>query len=120
MIRFPFAAFLGVLCAGTLTATPPSAYVFPVVTAKVRERVFTTTLALRNDGREDATCEASYAVPNDPNGGTLRTTYTVPAGGRPRVEEDLLMEVGAVGTMRLLCSAPSRSPRVFSPRSMEA
>jgi len=79
-------------------------YVVPVVTAKVKDRTYSTTLALRNDGAQDVSCEAIYAFPNDPKGGTLRASYTVPRGGRPRVEEDVLFEVGAVGTMRLACS----------------
>ncbi|MHB0968392.1 MAG: RHS repeat-associated core domain-containing protein [Thermoanaerobaculia bacterium] len=79
-------------------------YVVPVATAKIKDRVYTTTLALRNDGQQDVSCEAIYAVPNDSKNGTLRATYTVPRGGRPQVEEDLLMAVGAVGTMRLACS----------------
>lgn len=104
MTRFSIAALLSILSASTLTATEPPAYVVPVVTAKVKDRIYSTTLALRNDGTSDVACEAIYAVPNDPKGGTLRASYTVPRGGRPHVEEDVLMEVGAVGTMRLACS----------------
>lgn len=82
------------------------AYVIPVVTAEVNGRVYTTTFSAQNRGTQDATCEAIYAVPNDPKGGTLRAMYTVPAGGTPVVEEDLLLAAGAVGTMRIACSAP--------------
>lgn len=86
------------------TAAETRTYVVPVVTAKVKDRIYSTTLALRNDGDHDVDCEAIYAVPNDPRGGTLRSRYTVPSGGRPHVEEDVLMQVGAVGTMRIVCS----------------
>lgn len=90
---------------GEAAASSP-AYVVPVVTARVKDRIYSTTLALRNDSDRDVACEAIYAVPNDPKGGTLRATYSVPRGGRPHVEEDVLLEVGAVGTMRLVCTAP--------------
>ncbi|HYH05697.1 MAG TPA: RHS repeat-associated core domain-containing protein [Thermoanaerobaculia bacterium] len=96
-----------VLCTATvrlLNAAEPVAYIVPVVTAKVNDRIYSTTVALRNDSAHDVGCEAIYAVPNDPKGGTLRSRYTVPRGGRPHVEEDVLMEVGAVGTMRIVCS----------------
>jgi RHS repeat-associated protein len=103
MLRVSVAAVL--FCSSVaLRAVEPPAYVVPVATALVKGRVYSTTLALRNDGQEDVTCEAIYAVPNDPKGGTLRATYTVPQGGRPHIEEDVLMQVGAVGTMRLVCS----------------
>lgn len=98
------AAALLLLIGGAATAAEHHAYVVPIVTAKVKDRIYSTTLALRNDGAEDVECEAIYAVPNDPKGGTLRSRYTVPHGGRPHVEEDVLMEVGAVGTMRIVCS----------------
>ncbi|MHB0970791.1 MAG: hypothetical protein ACYC7A_21935 [Thermoanaerobaculia bacterium] len=91
---------LVVLALVVAPSSPAATYVVPVVTAQVKNRVYTTTLALRNDGDHDVACEAIYAVSNDPKGGTLRATYTVPRGGRPHVEEDVLMEVGAVGTMR--------------------
>lgn len=98
------AAALLLLIADSVAAAEQHAYVVPVVTAKVKDRIYSTTLALRNDGAENVDCEAIYAVPNDPRGGTLRSRYTVPHGGRPHVEEDVLMEVGAVGTMRIVCS----------------
>lgn len=103
MPRFITATLL-VAIAAPLAASEQHAYVAPVVTAKVKDRIYTTTLALRNEGTEDVECEAIYAIPNDPKGGTLRSRYTVPHGGRPHVEEDVLMEVGAVGTMRIVCS----------------
>ena len=102
MIRV-IAVLLGALSATRLIADSP-AYIVPVVTAQVKGRIYSTTLALRNDGQQDVACETIYAIPNDPKGGTLRATYTVPRGGRPHVEEDVLVEVGAVGTMRLVCS----------------
>lgn len=104
MSRIRISVLICILSANVLTAAEPFAYVVPVVTARVRDRIYSTTLALRNDGQQDVSCEAIYAVPNDAKGGTLRATYNVPRGGRPQVEEDVLMEVGAVGTMRLVCS----------------
>jgi RHS repeat-associated protein len=104
MIPVFIAALFAVLGANVVSTAESPAYVVPVVTAEVKDRIYSTTLALRNDGQEDVTCESIYAVPNDPKGGTLRATYTVPRGGRPHVEEDVLMEVGAVGTIRLVCS----------------
>lgn len=62
-----------------LVAAEPPAHIVPVVKAQVKDRIYSTT---------------------------LRATYAVPRGGRPHVEEDVLMEVGAVGTMRLVCDAP--------------
>jgi RHS repeat-associated protein len=90
--------------ASTPLLAVPTAYVIPVATARLKERVYTTTLALRNDGQKDAQCEAIYAIPNDPKGGTLRAKYMVPAGGQPRVDEDVLRQAGVAGTMRLDCS----------------
>lgn len=80
-------------------------YVTPVATARVNDRVYSTTTAFRNEGALDVSCEAIYAVPRDPNGGTLRATYEIPAG-KTLVEEDTLMEAGALGTMRIVCSGP--------------
>ncbi|MGA8807764.1 MAG: hypothetical protein WB973_07775 [Thermoanaerobaculia bacterium] len=51
-----------------------------------------------------ARCEAIYAVPNDPKGGTVRATYEV-TGGAPLVEEDVLRDAGAIGTMRIACTS---------------
>lgn len=81
-----------------------TAYVIPVASAHGNGRLYTTTLALRNDGARDAQCESIYAIPNDAKGGTLRATYAVPAGGHPQVDEDVLREVQAAGTLRLACS----------------
>jgi RHS repeat-associated protein len=108
MLYMPRYLLAALVAFGTsaLSAAEQYTYVVPVVTAKVKERVYSTTLALRNDGAADVDCQAIYAVPNDPKGGTLRSRYTVPRGGRPQVEEDVLMEVGAVGTMRIVCSGP--------------
>lgn len=58
------------VCAEVVASSP--AYVVPVVTARIKDRVYSTTLALRNDADSDVVCEAIYAVPNDPKGGTLR------------------------------------------------
>lgn len=78
-------------------------YVVPIATAKVKDRVYSTTLGFKNSSTAAVQCEAIYAVPNDPKGGTLRATYEI-APGKTVVEEDTLMEVGALGTMRLNCS----------------
>ena len=97
-----FASLLIVLSASAQNTV----YVVPVATAQVNTRIYTTTLALRNDARSDASCEAIYAVPNDPDGGTFRARYDIGAGDAPHVERDVLIEAGAVGTLRLVCSAP--------------
>jgi len=80
-------------------------YVVPVATARLKDRIYSTTLAFHNEGSLPARCEAIYAVPNDPKGGTLRTTYEIAAGGAPLVEEDVLRDVGAIGTMRIACTS---------------
>jgi hypothetical protein len=80
-------------------------YVVPVATARLKDRLYSTTLAFHNEGSLPARCEAIYAVPNDPKGGTLRTTYEISAGGAPLVEEDVLRDVGAIGTMRIACTS---------------
>ena len=100
--RILLAGALGAFFAATASA---STYVVPIASAKAKDRLYTTTLALRNDGARDATCEAVYAIPNDPKGGAFRASYAVPAGGTPQIEEDLLAEAGAIGTLRLDCSA---------------
>jgi RHS repeat-associated protein len=92
------------LLASTPLLGAPTAYVIPVATAHVKDRMYVTTLALRNDGPKDVRCEAIYAIPFDPKGGTLRGTYMVPAGGQPLVDDDVLRQAGVVGTMRLACS----------------
>jgi RHS repeat-associated protein len=86
-------------------AANANVYVTPVATAKQGGRLFSTTTALQNDTSATVTCEAVYAIPGDPNGGTLRTTYTVEAG-RTQIEEATLMEAGAIGTLRFDCSGP--------------
>ena len=99
------ARFVPLLIFGSpLFALGQIAYVIPVATARAQSHVYTTTLELRNDSARDVVCEGIYARPHDPRGGTLRAMYRVPAGGPPLVEEDVLQEVGAVGTMRLVCS----------------
>lgn len=80
-------------------------YVVPVATARLKDRIYSTTLAFHNEGSLLARCEAIYAVPNDPKGGTLRATYEIAAGGAPLVEEDVLRDVGAIGTMRIACTS---------------
>jgi RHS repeat-associated protein len=80
-------------------------YVVPVATARLKDRIYSTTLAFHNEGSLPARCEAIYAVPNDPKGGTLRATYEIAAGGAPLVEEDVLRDVGAIGTMRIVCTS---------------
>ncbi len=80
-------------------------YVTPVVTARVANRIYSTTTAFRNDGPQNVSCEAAYAPSNDPNGGTLRSTYEIGAR-KTIVEERTLMAAGALGTLRLVCSAP--------------
>jgi RHS repeat-associated protein len=79
-------------------------YVVPVATARLKDRIYSSTIAFHNEGSLPARCEAIYAVPNDPKGGTLRTTYEIAAGGAPLVEEDVLRDVGAVGTIRIACT----------------
>lgn len=78
-------------------------YVSPVATAKVKDRVFSTTTAFRNHTRRDVSCEAIYSGPRNGGNETLRTRYEVPAG-KAVTEENTLMEVGAIGTMRFVCS----------------
>jgi RHS repeat-associated protein len=80
-------------------------YVVPVATARLNDRIYSTTLAFRNEGSLPARCEAIYAVPNDPKGGTLRATYEIAPGAAPLVEEDVLRDVGAIGTMRIACTS---------------
>jgi RHS repeat-associated protein len=87
-------------------AAAATSYVIPVVSARVHDRVYTTTLALRNDGPADVTCESVYAVPNDPTGKVFQATIRLPAGEPPHVEEDLLSGAGAVGSVRFECTAP--------------
>ena len=81
-------------------------YVTPVATAQVNGRLYSTTTAIRNDGRAGVSCEAIYAVPNASGGGTLRAKYEVSVG-ETLVEHDTLMEAGAFGTMRFVCSGPA-------------
>ncbi|HEX8411235.1 MAG TPA: RHS repeat-associated core domain-containing protein [Thermoanaerobaculia bacterium] len=81
-------------------------YVTPVATARVNGRLYSTTTAIRNDGAAAVSCEAIYAVPNARNGGTLRAKYQIGAG-ETLVEHDTLMEAGAFGTMRFVCSGPA-------------
>jgi len=80
-------------------------YVVPVATARLKDRIYSTTLAFHNEGSLPARCEAIYAVPDDPKRGTLRATYELAAGGAPLVEEDVLRDVGALGTMRIACTS---------------
>jgi len=91
--------------AASASFAAPSSYVLPVATAKVKERVYTTTVALQNRNDHDVTCEFIYAIPRDARGGTLRSQERVPAG-QTRVFEDVLKEAGAVGTIRIACSDP--------------
>ena len=88
------------LAASSLRATT---LITPVATAKVNDRVFTTTTALRNAGAREVTCNAAFTVPNDPHGRTLRATYTMQPG-ETQVEEATLREAGAIGTVRFDCS----------------
>lgn len=93
-------AFIAALAA---CSTYAATYVSPVATAKVKGRVFSTTTAFRNDGQRDVSCEATYSGPKIGQSGTLRARYDIPAG-KTVTEEDTLMEVGAIGTMRFVCS----------------
>src|SRR5437764_269971 len=91
------------LCASASLAD--TAHVLPVATAKVKERVYSTTIAIKNPTDHDVACEFIYAKPHDPKGGTMRSQETIP-GGKTQVYEDMLIEVGAVGTVRLVCTDP--------------
>jgi RHS repeat-associated protein len=88
-------------------AAQAASYVVPVATARVRDHLFTTTLGFHNPANDRIRCEAVCAVPNDPRGGSLRATYDI-AAATTLVERETLREVGAVGTLRLDCSAPLR------------
>lgn len=78
-------------------------YVVPVATAKYHDRYYTTTLTLQNPSGVGVQCEAVYASPNDPSGGTLRATYDLPPGAT-RIEREVLREAGAIGTLRVACT----------------
>lgn len=93
------------LCAAPFLISAES-YVTPVATARVNGRVYSTTTAIRNDSSVVVSCEAIYAVSNAPNGRTLRAKYEIGAG-ETLVEHDTLMEAGALGTMRFVCSGPT-------------
>jgi RHS repeat-associated protein len=78
-------------------------YVTPVATARVKDRVYSTTTSFTNSGSLDVSCEAIYAIPT---GGTLRAKYEL-AAGKTIVEDDTLIEAGAVGTLRFVCTGPA-------------
>lgn len=88
-----------------LGASAQTISIVPVATAQVEDRIFTTTLALRNDGKQEASCTVIYALPHDPRGGTLRGRYTLPPGGAPQVELNAFSEGAAVGSLQIGCSA---------------
>ena len=90
---------------GALTASAQTISIVPVATAQVRDRLNTTTLAFRNDGRQEAVCDVFYALPNDPKGGALRGRYTLPAGGVPQIELNAFSEAAAIGSLQIRCSA---------------
>ena len=92
------------LLLSALAASAQSISIVPVASAQVRDRIYTTTLALRNDGRQDALCDVFYALPNDPKGGALRGRYTLPAGGAPQIELNAFSEVAAIGSLQIRCS----------------
>jgi RHS repeat-associated protein len=92
------------LILGALAASAQSISIVPVATAQVRDRLYTTTLAFRNDGRQDAVCDVFYALPNDPKGGALRGRYTLPAGGAPQIELNAFSEASAIGSLQIRCS----------------
>jgi len=94
-----FAVFAALAACSAHGAT----YVAPVATAKVKSRVFSTTTAFRNAGPRNVSCEAIYSGPKVGGSESLRTRYEIPAG-KTVTEEDTLMEVGAIGTMRFVCS----------------
>lgn len=76
--------------------------VVPVATAKFKDRIYTTTVAVHNESNADAECTFSYIPVNAPTGQPLVATERVPAHGN-RVMEDFLMEVGAIGSARVSC-----------------
>lgn len=95
--------------AWALAAAPSfvwASYVTPVASARINGRVYSTTTAIRNDGTAAVSCEAIYAVPNASTATTLRAKYEIGAG-ETLIEHDTLMEAGAFGTMRLVCSGPA-------------
>jgi RHS repeat-associated protein len=78
-------------------------YVSPVATVRIRDRVYSTTMAIRNDSQRDVSCDAIYSGPRIGGSETLRARYEIPAG-KTVTTEDTLMEVSAIGTMRFVCS----------------
>lgn len=99
------AAMLPLLLFLSLAASAQTISIVPVATAQVDDRLYTTTLAFRNDGKQEALCEVIYALPHDAKGGTLRGRYTLPPGGAPQVELKALSEAAAVGSAQIRCSA---------------
>ena len=90
-----------VLCASASRAD--NTYVLPLATAIVKDRVYSTTIAIRNPTDHDVPCEFIYTKSHDPKTGTIRSRETIPAG-KTQVHEDFLIEIGAVGTVRLVCA----------------
>lgn len=84
-------------------AAAGAVYVVPVATAKFHDRFYSTTLFLHNPTGVTVRCESVYAIPNDPESGTLRSNYELPPR-TTRVEERTLQEAGAIGTLRFDCT----------------
>lgn len=97
----PYLRFLLLFLAARVAGA--AVYVVSVATARYQDRYYTTTLTLQNPSRVMVQCEAVYAFPNDPSGGTLRATYDLPPGAT-RVERAVLREAGAIGTLRVACT----------------
>lgn len=77
-------------------------YVLPVATARYRDRIYTTTVALHNRTDRDVRCEFTHRPVNEP-ARILSSSEVVPAQDN-RVTEDFLMEVGAIGSVRVDCT----------------
>ena len=85
-----------------VAASAQTISIVPVATAQVNDRLYTTTLAFRNDGTQEALCDVIYALPHDRRGGTLRGRYTLPPQGAPQVELNALSEAATThGAMEL-------------------
>lgn len=77
-------------------------YVLPVATARYKDRIYTTTVALHNGSDRDVRCKFTHRPVNDP-ARILSSSEVIPAHEN-RVIEDFLMEVGAIGSVRIDCT----------------
>ena len=91
---------LALACCATVQAVETVSIV-PIVSARQGNDWYRTALLLQSVSGVNVDCEATFAIPNDEQHGTIRAAYTV--GRVPTVEQDVLSEIGAIGTLRIAC-----------------